>query len=150
MCCPDYICLLASSLLLCLLMITLVGCPLYRCRLSLSLPLHPSCPVLPTYSQYVAPHETDTRCWPSKISFSPAHQLISTAWVCFKGKPEYSWALVALIHNRCSSWHFFMSKKPLNVSVRDSSSLDFSPSAWWLISEGWVASWWDLEQQTQQ
>lgn len=111
MCCPDYICLLASSLLLCLLMITLVGCPLYRCRLSLSLPLHPSCPVLPTYSQYVAPHETDTHCWPSsKISPGPAHQLISAAWVCIKGRPAYSWALVVLIHNRCSSWHFFTSK----------------------------------------
>lgn len=107
-------------------MITLLGCPLYWCRLSLSLTLHPSCPVLPTCSGQPPP---------ASVCCSRLDSRERT----FLSKPAFSWTLEALIHNRCLSCLSFGSK-PLNVRLGDSVGCvaDVTNSACLCVSERWA------------
>lgn len=116
-----------SWLHLCLLMIRLAGCPLCWCRLSLSLPLHPSCPHTAQWNTWDSTHRGPS----CNISdqFTPlwsSVQCLSERKTCMLFVP-----LGELINNRCFSWHCFGSKS-LNFIMRDSAvscAVDFTPSA---------------------
>lgn len=89
------------------LMIKLVGCPL--CRLSLSLPLHPSCHIQQAAPRSVAPADPPAES-PFFLSAAADQLKAAARRVCLEGGSACSRALEALIYNRCSCWHFCGSK----------------------------------------